>query len=230
MKYIWDANKQKFEKAEKSNYSIIDALYFMKSVTSLTPQQIFKRRKKVKKSIDLIYSSADAILLDINQQFGNNSPQEDRKQNIDTPIDFTISMLKETESSIPDGDVKKELDKIYRMLEDTNSIMSEKKIQPYGLGTLEFRIETLGKILRDYGYLLKHKEYISNGKRYEANINTVKVLLMEHLTLTQDALIKFNGDMLQNDLTNLETELRSLLISLDGKTEYYSRKRKETSL
>ena len=53
---------------------------------------------------------------------------------------------------------------------------------------------------------------------------------MEHLTLTQDALIKFNGDMLQNDLANLETELRSLLISLDGKTEYYSRKRKENSL
>ena len=112
MKYVWDVNKQKFEKAEESNYSIIDALYFMKSVTSLTPQQIFKRRKKVKKSIDLIYSSADAILLDINQQFGNNSPQEDKKQNIDTPIDFTISMLKESESSIPDGDVKKELDKI----------------------------------------------------------------------------------------------------------------------
>lgn len=230
MKYEWNENKQKYEEIEKSDYSIIDALYFVKSVTSLTPQQIFKRRKKVKKAIDLIYSSADAILLDINQQLGNNSPQEDKKQNIGTPIDFAISMLKGPESSIPDGDVKKELDKIYRMLEDTNSIMLEKKIQPDGLGTLEFRIETLGKILRDYSYLLKHKEYISNGKRYETDINTVKVLLMEHLTLTQDALIKFNGDMLQNDLTNLETELRSLLISLDGKTEYYSRERKETSL
>ena len=230
MKYEWNENKQKYEEIEKSDYSIIDALYFVKSVTSLTPQQIFKRRKKVKKAIDLIYSSADAILLDINQQLGNNSPQEDKKQNIGTPIDFAISMLKGPESSIPDGDKKKELDKIYRMLEDTNSIMLEKKIQPDGLGTLEFRIETLGKILRDYSYLLKHKEYISNGKRYETDINTVKVLLMEHLTLTQDALIKFNGDMLQNDLTNLETELRSLLISLDGKTEYYSRERKETSL